>query len=310
MERPDFKEIFRLFSKLIIIALIVIVCDRGIGKVLNLYYFRLEKGLYGQITYCIDSTTADILILGSSRANHSYVPDVIEEKSGQTCYNAGRDGNYILYNYAVFKAITKRYNPKMIILDISPDELGYSVTEYDRLSLLLPYYQTHPEIREILNLRGPLEKIKRISHIYYYNSLILQIARGNLGNHSVKEADMKGYLPLFKKMKYGTIDTLTHRINSIDENKIRALEDIISTCKQKNINLVFVYSPIWSIIQNSSANQRINDMCSENGIRYLNLSNLPWFIDKPEYFADLSHLNDEGARIFSAMLVNKIWQTN
>ena len=36
----------------------------------------------------------------------------------------------------------------MIIIDISPEELGYNATEYERLSSLLPYYQTHPEIRQ------------------------------------------------------------------------------------------------------------------------------------------------------------------
>ena len=310
MASSYFKQIFRFFLKLLLLTFIILVLDRGIGTILKLFYFHQEWGAGYRTTYSIDSTVADVLIFGSSRANHSYVPEIFEDRLHNTCYNTGSDGNSILCYYAIFKAITGRYNPKLIIIDIRPEELMYRTSQYERLSPLLPYYQTHPEIRGIVDFRGPFEKIKLISAIYPYNSLILHIAMGNLDYGKERVPDFKGYIPFFKIMKNEKLDTSQISACTIDENINRALLDIISTCKQKNIELVFVYSPIWSIIQDSFCNNIISELCSENSISYLDMSNHPTFINNHEYFADKLHLNNEGARVFSTILINKIWRTN
>lgn len=303
------KHIIQFFLRLLLIVSVIFVCDKGIGTILKHFYFRQESGAGYRSTYVIDSTFADILIFGSSRANHCYDPEIFEDSLHYTCYNAGRDGSYILYTYAMFKAVTRRYNPKLIIIDIRPEDLNYNSFEYDRLSLLLPYYQKHPEISRIIDFRGPFEKIKLISAIYPYNSLILQILIGNLEYNKDRVTDIKGYLPYFNIMKNERIGTLQIGSFTIDENKNRALKDIISTCKQKRIDLVFVYSPVWSICQ-SGYSRAISELCSKNGIRFIDLSNYPTFLNHPEYFNDWDHLNNDGVRVFSSILTNKIIHTN
>jgi hypothetical protein len=310
MGKSSFQQVIRFLLRFILIATIIFVCDRGIGSILKLFYFRQESGTSFRTTYSIDSTYSDILIFGSSRANHSYVPEIFEKRLYSTCYNTGKENNFILYNYALIRAITNRYNPKMIIIDILPRGLKYDAIEYERLSTLLPYYQTHPEIRYIIDLRGPFEKIKHLSTIYPYNSMILQIATGNLEYNKQRRPDINGYVPLIKTMKNVKIDTSKISTYTIDENKTRALKDIISTCQQKNIDLVFVISPYWGIIRDSLGNSMLSELCSVKGVRYLDMSDSPVFINNPEFFADISHLNDKGARVFTAMLINKIWQTN
>ena len=310
MTSSYFRQIIRFISKFLLIVSLTLVCDRGIGTILRYFYFRQESGAGYRTTYAIDSTVADILILGSSRANHSYVPDIFEESLHYSFFNTGREGNFIFYNYAIFKSVTGRYNPKLIIVDISPGELIYSVAEYEKLSLLLPYYKSHPEIGHIVDFKSPFEKVKLISAIYPYNSLILQIGMGNLDLNKERVSDNKGYVPIFKVMKNEKIDTAKISTCTIDENEIRALKDIISTCQQQKIDLIFVYSPIWSIIQDSFCNTILSELCSVKGIRYFDLSNSPAFINNPDYFADIRHLNDEGARVFSTMLIDKILQNN
>jgi len=310
MKGFSYKQVNRFFFKFLLIVAVIFFCDKGIGMVLKHFYFSQESGTSYRTTYSIDSTLADILVFGSSRANHSYVPEIFEERFSSAFYNTGKDGNFVLYNYAIFKAIIKRYNPKLIIIDINPAELNYSATEYERLAALLPYYQANPEIKEIVKLRGPFEKIKNLSAIYPYNSLIFLIAMGNLESNKIRKPDIKGYVPLNKIMKIEKIDTVNNSFGTIDENKINALKDIISTCQQKNIDLLFVYSPVWSIIQNNSDNELLSGLCSQRGIRYLNLSNDSAFVNNPEYFADINHLNHEGAKLFTNMLIDKILQTN
>jgi hypothetical protein len=306
MERSSINQVVRFFLRLVLILFLVLIIDRGVGMILSHYYFHQHRGEESKITYIIDSTVADVVIFGSSRANHHYVPEIFENKLHYSCFNAGADGNYLLYSYALFNTIVKRYSPKLIIFDIRPYELGNIASEYDRLSILLPYYQKYPEIRHVIELRGPFEKFKHISYIYSYNSLIFQILKGNLGSGKSEGPELKGYSPLNKTMKPEKIGTWDICDIPIDNNKVNLVKDIISTCKKKNIELIFVHSPIWITMQKSNCHNILADICSENGIRYIDMSNDSTFINRPDYFEDLSHLNDKGARIFSNMLTDKI----
>lgn len=310
MEKLCSNHIARFFIKVILIIIIILVIDQGIGTILKHFYFRQKHGEASNITYAIDSTVADILIFGSSRAKHHYIPQILGDGLHYSCFNVGADGNYLLYSYAIFKTIINRYNPKLIIFDIRPYELGYIASEYDRLSLLLPYYQKYPEIRQAIELRGPFEKIKHISAIYSFNSLIFQIVNGNLGVSKPKESDLQGYTPLFKKMQPQKIGTWDICGITLDEDKINVLKDIILTCKQKNIELIFVHSPIWINMKQSNCQNIIHDVCFENNVRYIDQANDSTFMKRPDYFEDFSHLNNEGAKVFSNMLIDKIMYPN
>lgn len=302
-EKVPSHTLFGLFKKVILILVLLAIIDRGSGRILKHYYSVQTYGEESQITYIIDSLHTDILIFGSSRANHHYVPEIFESRLHCSCFNAGKDGNYLFYGYALFKSIVRRYNPKLIIFDLRPYELGYIVSEFDRLSLLLPYYEDNPDIQRVVNLRGPFEKEKHLSAIYPYNSLIFQIARGNMGSSKEKDLKLKGYIPLTKTMKYEKIMMDQNKV-ILDNDKIDLLKDIISTCKSKKIDLVFVYSPVWKITTNNI--KTIPDLCRQEGAHYIDLSNDSTFLNNPQYFEDLTHLNDKGARIFTNLLIDKI----
>ena len=306
MERSSINQVVRFFLRLVLILFFVLIVDRGGGMILSHYYFHQHSGEESKITFVIDSTVADVVIFGSSRAHHHYVPEIIENRLHYSCFNAGADGNYLLYSYALFNTIVKRYSPKLIIFDSRPYELGNIASEYDRLSILLPYYQKYPAIRHVIDLRGPFEKFKHISYIYSYNSLLFQILKGNLGSGKSEGPELDGYSPLNKTMKPEKIGTWDICDIPIDKNKVNLVRDIISTCKKKNIELIFVHSPIWVTMQKSNCHNILADICSENGIRYIDMSNDSTFINRPDYFEDISHLNDKGARIFTNMLIDKI----
>jgi len=153
----------RFLLNIICVFALLFIFDRIIGGVLNHYYFSQRSGLNYRTTYVLDSTNAEILVFGSSRANHHYVSVIFEDSIGLSFYNSGREGNFLLYNYAVFKSVLSRYKPKIIIFDIFADELSTQKLEYDRLSALLPYYKKKPEIREVINLKSPFERYKLFS---------------------------------------------------------------------------------------------------------------------------------------------------
>lgn len=310
MRKITCKPAGRLLLNLVLVTFLIILCDQMVGKILRFFYFKQESGDGYRTTYAIDSTTTDIIIFGSSRANHSYVPEIFEKELNYSCYNSGRDGNYILYNYAIFKMIINRYHPGIVIFDIQPEGILNNKTEYDRLSILLPYYKTHNEIRRIINFRGPFEKIKFISAIYPFNSLILQIVMGNLERNKVRRPDFNGYIPLKGEIPNKMIDTTYYPSGMIDKNITNALEDIIYTCSEFKIDLKFVFSPVYSIIQDNTYVDLISELCNKNTIPFYNMSNDSIFINNPGYFYDTGHLNDHGARVFSAILIDRLWKTD
>ena len=146
--------------KLLVLFITLVFFDFIIGSLLNIFYFKQESGLQYRTTYSIEKTTADLLIFGSSTANHNYHPGIFQNRLNMSYYNVGRDGKSIFYHYAVLEAVLKRYTPKMIIYDFDEHEFSKDQESYDRLSSFLPYYKKHPEIRSIVDLKSPYEKYK------------------------------------------------------------------------------------------------------------------------------------------------------
>lgn len=296
----------RLVNKLTAILLMVFLLDFAIGNMLRYFYFKQVSGLYYRTTYAMDSTQADILIFGSSRASHHYVPEVFEDSLKMSFYNTGRDGNFLLFNYAVFKAILSRYTPKIILFDVNDNELLKNTADYERLSSLLPYYKNHPEIRNIINLRSPYEKTKLISSIYPFNSMFLTIAIGNLNLNKERKVDRKGYVPLHNTMLNTTLYYSEDSKGETDNIKIKALKKIIHMCREREIQLYFVNSPVYSKEAILDSIGLVGRIIIEEKATYWSYTKEPLFLENPEYFQDIAHLNDDGAKLFTKILVNRI----
>src|ERR1700744_3286016 len=151
------RNLIIFIKRLLFLLLLFVVLDQAIGRLLNYLYFKHEPATHTSTTYIADYCNQQLLVFGSSRACYQYVSNDISDKTHLSCFNAGVPGNYILYSYAMLKCVLTRYTPKAIILDVMPDEFKLLQSNYDRLSILLPYYQQHPEVRGIVNLRSRFE---------------------------------------------------------------------------------------------------------------------------------------------------------
>lgn len=221
-------------------------------------------------------------------------------------YNAGRDGCSIFYHYAILKGVLKRYNPKLIIYDFSSEEFNYYNKSYDVLSSLLPYFKSNSEIHDIVLMRGKFEKLKLISNIYPYNSLVLSILGGNIGNSIVID-DNKGYIPLTKVWNepLGTYNNTN--TDSIDNNKIIYFKNFIKDCANRGIKIAVIRSPRFrKDIPQSKSLEIAKGICSDYKINFFDFSNDTMFLNHSNYFQDIAHLNDSGAKIFSKQVVDKL----
>ena len=293
-------------SRLFLLFLIVFLFDFSIGKFLRYFYFKQQWGRQYRATYAIEKTRADVVIFGSSRAYHHYVPNIIEGSLKLSCYNTGSPGQFLFYSYAVLKAVLKRYTPKVVILDVTANDLQIDNESYDRLSFLLPYYKTHEELRPIINLKSPFEKVKLLSSIYPFNSTFLMIAGGNADYFKKKTSDIKGYKPLF-----GIWDTPIEVKNiapyKIDSTKLNIFKSFIEDCRKAETKLFIVCSPFFIRYDQKDYSLLVmKKIANEKNTDFIDFVNDTSFINHSYLFDNPGHLNARGAMLFTYRVMDSI----
>jgi hypothetical protein len=287
-----------LILKLLGFLIFLFILDFVIGKTVEYYYFKQKTGEYAVLTKTLENPTkqpTEILIMGSSRARRHYHPGIISATLGKSCYNAGYDAQSILYCTAILDIIEEKYKPEIIILDVNMNELDNEEISYDQLSVLLPYAPCYPKLWNTLSLKSPFEKIKSISRIYPYNSLLDKIIKGNILD---QEDDINGFVPFYGMYRNKFEEKIFSEIK-LDPNKISAFDSFLSICREKNIQLYIVYSPEYlKSVNISSSMNYIIDKCKTQGIPYISYRNNESFL-KVELFREYMHLNNVGAERFS-----------
>lgn len=310
IEKTGKKRPLNFLYKILIFLLIVFIFDFSIGSLLRYYYFKQTSGFYYRTTYSLEKTKADVLIFGSSKANHQFYPDVFEKRLNLSYYNAGRDGSSIFYHYALLQSILQRYSPKIIILEMTR-EFDKKQISYDRITMLLPYYEGYPAMRPIIEMKSRFEKLKLISKIYPYNSLLFSIISGNSEFNRVRNSDIQGYVPLTREWNEPIQHMSVPFRDQIDSTKIKIFESFVKDCTKSGVKLYIVASPNYYVMDYvDKSNLIAMQIARKHNVRFYNYSNDSLFLANPSYFADNMHLNNKGAIVFSNMLLDEIIKDN
>lgn len=298
------------FVKAAKFILIIIVVDFVLGLFSNHIFQSQKTGQYARINYITKDTTAKVIITGSSHAIKHYVPEVFDSVLGIETYNAGANGQKLIYAYAIQKIILKKRAPELIILNIDEDWLYTSDIAYKRFSVLYPFYDEHKDVlKPILDLESKFNNYKLLLNSYRNNSTIVHIIKYFL----IPQKDYKGYMPLYSTMDKSIKSSDVHlrgeyTSEGVDPNFVLILENLISSAKDKNVQLLFVISPKFTkvnLTENKSYNQ-ILEIVEKRKVTLYDFQNDSIFTGKHELFYDATHLNDKGARLFSTKLAEKI----
>ncbi len=102
-------------------------------------------------------------------------------------------------------------------------------------------------------------------------------------------------------------DGNTFKNYDIDSNKVSIYRSFIKDCINAKIKVYIVCSPLFikPDYVNSSAvlGKKIAD---ENNIEFFDFSKDSTFLNNHEFFADISHLNYNGALVFSNKIIESI----
>lgn len=293
---------------LFVFGVLLILFDLGVGRFFQYAYETSKYGVFARQIHCLTNPIEDILVLGSSRAAHHYIPSIIQDSLNMTCYNAGSDGMCIYYHYAILSSWIKKHTPQLILYDVTETDLLSSNSStfsleaaLDRLS---PHYKTQPEIDSLFYLQGWRKTLKMNSMMYRYNSKLVQLIKC----HFIPSYEDAGYEVVYGQlpdsMEIPVIDNLS---TNYELNKEIYLCKLIQMTKIENIKLIFIYSPKYKRGCNTAID-RIKRIAEENTIPFIDMVNTPSLM-YPKYFRDELHLNDEGAKIFSKYLVSEVKKT-
>ena len=207
----------RLILNLFFFFIGLFIIDAIYGVVMTRLFEKARGGVTGKTKYICDSTHAELIILGSSRARMHYDPKILADSLGMS-----------------------RYMPKMVIIDVLPilDEM----TRDDNIIFvneLRPWYDK-TGIDSIFWKIDKTEKIKMVSQMYKYHSKFLEYYYDGKS-----QLPKDGYepSPATKIISGKDLYQEEPRDNIIDEVKMYFAKKLIEEFKDKT-KLVFVASPL------------------------------------------------------------------
>jgi hypothetical protein len=309
----------RLLISLVLLALMLFAIDRVLGHALAMRYRIAPSDEADAIGRGI-AARAPLVISGSSRARHHYDPDTLAARLGMTAWNFGRDGQFgPFYSYGVAELLLRSYTPRLWILEVDDRTLS-GPDPLSSLNVLLPDAAWDPAIAELVNRRSRYERLKRLSAIYPYNSLVLALydPRGG-GAHETR----RGYAPIDGAI--APADTVEDVATAATQRpgagaadlapnplKRRYLAAMIDSLQRRGVTVLAVRSPEFlrgprDRALASAEAARLRLAFEGLRVRFLDLGAAA----DPElaqalYFRDRTHLNRAGAGRFSRLVADSI----
>ena len=296
----------KLLKYSVIILVLVAIADFFVGKTGDYLVKNLPDygdNLIVKPYYALQKAQGNILILGSSRAEHHYDTRILQKKfPNHTIYNAGQHNQGMNYALCVLQSCLEKKIPELVILDCEPEVLGDELTS--SISTLKLYYNENKNVKNHLS-RTFKDKMLMKSGFYIYNSVIIKLFLDSRLPYT--QDTLMGFAPL-----QGTLDTALTKYNektfpSLLDGAINDFNDIISLSKKYGFKLCVCISPYY-YHQNENALPYIavKNICNKTKIPCFDYMNDGYFDSNPQLFRDVNHLNEKGAAIFTEKFSDNI----
>ena len=294
----------RLFNILLLVVVLILadILVGFIGKsIINKVSRTPLSSQAALIAYNVQSAKADVIIVGSSTATCHYIPSILADRlsnfNGEklTSFNAGAYFQGIPYCKAVAKGVFERCHPKLIIMDIQPQQLFEAMPE-NQQKPLRPYYHINDNIKEILDTNtGFIGKMELLSHLYCNNCEIIKLLFALRSSGTTSSSEVTGYdrqNGVMKEMpQFATIPV----VNDARPMCANDLLEIVKMCRTNNCEFVAVISPFLNHEYSSSYYvDYLKDLCEKNDVLLFDYLNDDSFQDYT-LFRDSRHLNHQGA---------------
>ncbi len=312
------SSVKRFALRALLAVLLVVIIDQGLGLVLGTLYDRTREGDFGG---CINLTLEqrnEVVVFGSSRAKHHYIPDVLEKSTGRSFFNAGIDAQNLLCHYGIAQLVLGEYTPKAFILDLNPEDLRDTggTTSLDKLSVLLPYYKRgNSALNTLLLERSKFERLRLLSAAYPYNSMAMPLLKYTLKPDSAGTIKSRGFLPYYGSdvLEIVRIEEMNAppeatSVPAIDPFQVSTLRNFVASARAKDVTLIVCLGPLWEkkgqdLADHTALLEAYLALLEELEVPVVRVdSSTNDIFLNPELYKDRIHVNKEGATAFSEVL--------
>ena len=288
------KFIIVIAKILLAILLLLIVLDWVYTTV------YLHSSNRGKVEKVFNSKTGnyDVVILGSSRANNHFVPELFEKKGLKT-FNYGMSGAHLFEASLMLKLMAERnYKIKTVILEA---DLGLcNEKESEAIAAkFLPYIHHSEVIKEHFSKQ---ENFKELYYIPFYRYIDFDALIGFREMYNTATGkptnilDHLGYHPLTSN-KTGN---MKNDIQALKTTRNKYYEEIKQVCKANHYNLITVMTPMCSDVKGLDYFEKANQI-------YPEIHNLENVVQGDHYFSSCGHMNDAGARMFTEVVIERFF---
>lgn len=308
-----FKKIFFLFVLLSFsLYALAYVVDAGLRKSRNVYFANWND-LYNS------KINADLLIMGSSRAEFQISPKIIDSVLVLNSYNLGLSAWHFDMQYARFRMyLQHNKKPKYIIQNV--DVYGFSKRQDVADSpQFLPYIQDTILQNVTHNHKGEFDIYQQNIPLFKYKNESKLAIEGFLGFIGFSDlydttTKYKGYRGNnyawnkdFETFKKRYPKGVNYRF---DKEVIRQFNEYLAFCQRENIKVILVYAPEYFEVQTYYKNKsKLINLCQESvrkyGCQFLDYSKNSLCYNRDNFY-NSQHLNKRGAELFSLDLGNKV----
>ncbi len=307
------KGLFAFCMRVILLLIILFGIDRLVGaafyEMKNLGLDRNPKNMWLKTPYTVEKVAADVVVIGSSKASHHYIPDILSRRLGMTVYNCGQDGCFFLYQNCIVNMLLDRYSPKMILWDIQPASFTKNnlAEEYQNIRYLTPYYRCSSWAKSYIDSESGKMRLRMMSEMYGYNSKLQSYVAPLFMNGSTTK---EGYVPL-PTTGYN-YPTISHEKPKTGGKQLKAylrlLDETLKRCRNAGVDIRLYISPAYSV--KSALTQRAENeiirIAANNHVHCSDYHSTSAFMGDSTLFKDSGHMNDKGARVYTEQVLKEL----
>jgi hypothetical protein len=301
MNRKDIKQVT---AALILILLVSFVVDKFVYFTLDSISSKVFSGqTVGKLNHFLSiKDSVDILVFGSSRANHHIDVDLLTDNG----FNMGVDRKNIAYISTLIMTLSNR--PQILIINIEPSYIFNNDYEGSDIKALFIMYHKNKIIKSEIDQLGQSNPLQRFYWCIDFNNKALGLLRNYLKpKYNYKKYN--GFDPLILNETQKEIRENILNIENEVENKnsdinnlsLGYLIGIRDFCASNSKQLIMLTTPRY---KNTSyaVHKRLAEVMNELNITYRDYSTFFNNNNSVENWKDRGHLSKTGASLFSKRL--------
>lgn len=237
----------------------------------------------------------DVVIIGSSHAYRGYDPSVFTQR-GLSAFNLGSSAQSPLNSYFLIDHYLDSTNCPLLILDVYEGSMASS-----GLESTADLTQNQPNDAAALGMAWSLHDLRGLNMM-----ALRMLGRREVPYYTAPDYQGLGYCPMPDSIKLAAGPPGKNQV--LAARQCHFFEKIVRLCRERGIRMV-VSSHFARADRRGAPHAAlasyVDSVLAGTGIPYLDFSEAPGIEDK-NWFADNTHLNAAGARIFTGQLVDSL----